>query len=293
MREKLCKYACTMLPGGIYWEPDLATKSVLRQLKPTNDLCESILGLNDYLTTAIPNLHQLSRSNLIQVKKNRTIPWFQQLPKSQQHSIIDLAVRRRAYVAEQFKHEVAMRREKRCERMAQDNCQRDALRQKVKEQEEQLASMHVIATTEELKETLSDIESQPLSSRRKSDKKRALIRQQVNIRKRVLKQSIKIPFMYKGRQRSLKDLVKDLTEFLSKSSPEGSALSHDLSPEFLVGKEILHKFNVSGEEKWYNGCVLGYNAVTHLHEVAYDKEEEHSFFNLLEDFRNGDLIING
>ena len=95
MREKLCTYAHAMLPGGKYWEPDLATKNILQQLKPTNDLCESILGLNDYLTTAIPNLSQLSRSNLIQVKKNKTIEWLQQLPREQQHSVIDLALQKK------------------------------------------------------------------------------------------------------------------------------------------------------------------------------------------------------
>lgn len=69
MRKKLCKYAQSLLPGGRYWEPDPAIEAVLRLVKPNNDLCESILGLNDYLSTAIPNLQQLSRSNLIQVKK--------------------------------------------------------------------------------------------------------------------------------------------------------------------------------------------------------------------------------
>ena len=38
-------------------------------LEPSNDFCESMLGLNDYLTTAIPNLAQESRSNLVAVKK--------------------------------------------------------------------------------------------------------------------------------------------------------------------------------------------------------------------------------
>ena len=71
MKEKLSKYAHSMLPGGKYWEPDPDTKAVLQQLRPSNDLCESILGLNDYLSTAIPNLHQLSRSNLIEVKKKQ------------------------------------------------------------------------------------------------------------------------------------------------------------------------------------------------------------------------------
>ena len=53
MREKLCVYAKDHLPGGRYWNPDTAIKRVLSELTPSNDLCESILGLNDYLTTAI------------------------------------------------------------------------------------------------------------------------------------------------------------------------------------------------------------------------------------------------
>ena len=61
MREKLCTYAQSQLPGGIYWEPELSVKEVLSELKPSNDLC---LGLNDYLTSAIPNLHQMARFNL-------------------------------------------------------------------------------------------------------------------------------------------------------------------------------------------------------------------------------------
>ena len=69
MKIKLCHYAQAMLPGGRYWEPDPDVEAVLHQLRPSNDLCESILGSNDYLTTA--NLHQLSHSNLIQVKKKQ------------------------------------------------------------------------------------------------------------------------------------------------------------------------------------------------------------------------------
>ena len=48
-------------------------------------------------------------------------------------------------------------------------------------------------------------------------------------------------------------------------------------PESLVGK-ILHKFEVEGQEEWFSGCVLSYNIQTHLHEVAYDQEDEHHFF---------------
>ena len=70
-----------------------------------------------------------------------------------------------------------------------------------------------------------------------------------------------------------------------------SESSSEYSAESLVGREILHRFNVEGEEKWYAGHVVSYNAVTHLHEVAYEGEEN-CFFNLLEDVNNGDIILN-
>ena len=60
MKEKFLSYAQTQLPGGKYWEPDQSVKTILKSLKPNNDVCESILGLNDYLSTAIPNMHQMS-----------------------------------------------------------------------------------------------------------------------------------------------------------------------------------------------------------------------------------------
>ena len=41
---------------------------------------------------------------------------------------------------------------------------------------------------------------------------------------------------------------------------------------------ILHRFNVEGEEKWYTGYVISYNAVTCQHEIVYDGEEENVFF---------------
>ena len=67
MRQKLTDYAKNRLPGGIYWEPPPAVEAILRDIKPNNDVCESILGLNDYLSTAIPtNLHA---PTLLKLKK--------------------------------------------------------------------------------------------------------------------------------------------------------------------------------------------------------------------------------
>lgn len=78
IREKLHTYASSQLPGGDYWDPEPSIKRELDRLKPSNDLCESILGLNDHLSTAIPNLHEASGSNLVQLKKNKTIQWLEE-----------------------------------------------------------------------------------------------------------------------------------------------------------------------------------------------------------------------
>ena len=96
-------YACDFLPNGIYWEPDAETSAVLKALEPSNDLCESILGLNGYLCTALPNMLQLTRSNLTEIKKNHTMKWFHELPKKRQKAIIDLAVKNRGEVRADYK----------------------------------------------------------------------------------------------------------------------------------------------------------------------------------------------
>lgn len=45
MVEKLTSYGENQLPGGMYWEPQEPVKDNLSQLKPSNDICESIIGL--------------------------------------------------------------------------------------------------------------------------------------------------------------------------------------------------------------------------------------------------------
>ena len=163
---------------------------------PNNDLCEGILGLNDYLTTAIPNLHQLSQSNIVEVKKNKTLSWFEQLSKEQQEAVTQLAVQRRREVAKRHKHEEAIRTVQRREKMSKEKRRRDVLEMRARER---LACLHLITSTAELQEALAEIGSQSLNTKRKWEKQRALIKEQVRIRKSVLEQNINIPFTHKGR----------------------------------------------------------------------------------------------
>ena len=139
MREKLSTYAQKQLPGGEYWEPELSVQKVLTELKPSNDLCKSILGLNDYLTSAIPNLTQVARSNLVEMKKNHTVKWLCDLPEEKQLRVLDLAVKERPRVIEEYRKEEKERSRQRQQTMLRANVRREDLKRKQKQENDELS----------------------------------------------------------------------------------------------------------------------------------------------------------
>lgn len=289
MKAKLCSYAQNQLPDGRFWDPNPEIKAILRTLRPNNDVCESILGLNDYLSTAIPNMHQMARSNLIQSKKNKTTQWLNELPCDKKKDVVDLARRNRVQVAKASKEAEAERAEKRREKMMKEKYRRDALARRAILEKERLSKIHMLTSSKELQSVLLEIDQERITPTQKAQKKRSLIRDQINIRKKVLGQKISIPFSKNRKPRSLAEIAREFSKFIeeSQSSPEATASS---SPDSLVGRQVLHRFNTDGEYKWFSGFVLSYNVVTKLHEIVYE-EEEHCFFNLMEDIAQGDLLV--
>ena len=63
---KLKSYKKDHLPGGKYFNPDSKTMSILSSLQPHNDMVESVFGSNDWLSFAIPNMAQATRTVLIE-----------------------------------------------------------------------------------------------------------------------------------------------------------------------------------------------------------------------------------
>ena len=237
VREKLHSYAGRQLPGGEYWDPDPNVKNELDKLKPTNDLYESILGLNDYLTTSLPNLHQASHSNLVQVKKNKTIQWLEGLTEPQQHQVIDLAVRSRQDVKISFKEEEDKRAGKRRENMEKAHAKHEAMKNKLKLEKEKLSKVQLVTTTEELDQALSNIDSQLTTASKRKGEKLKFLRNQVNLWKKVLEQNIHIPFSHSGRQRSVNDIVTDLKEYIQVNPFEHSSYVKD--PSSLVVSKLV------------------------------------------------------
>ena len=291
MKAKLCSYAKNQLPNGKYWNPNEKIKAILEKLKPSNDICESILGLNDYLCTALPNLSQMTRSNLVEIKKNKTIPWFEQQPEDRQNEIIDMACKRRATVLKEFKEEEQEQGRKRREHMLVEKQKRDVLHERLKKEQDKLSKIHLITSPNELTEALVAIDKKSISKSKKKQEKLTLLKTQIKIRKKVLNQKIHIVFSHCHKQRPIQEIAKDLSVVIAKH--DCPITKYVRNPSLLVGCQIKHKFEIpeSGEETWFYGSVMAYDSTKKLHEINYDDEQEHSYFDLTQDLIMGDLII--
>ena len=163
MQQKLCSYAWKQLPGGIYWDPEPSVREILAQLKPTNDVVESTLGLNDYLTTAVPNLHQMARSNLVEVKKNKS---QHSATKGTGRGIRSERGREKQNVFKENKQAVQRR-----SNMEQAYTRTEALKNKAREEKEQLLQKHLISSIQELFSVIAEIENESISTSKKRPKK--------------------------------------------------------------------------------------------------------------------------
>ena len=289
MKSKLCSYAQNHLPGGIYWDPEHKVKRVLAELNPSNDLCESILGLNDYLNNAIPNMHQITRSNLVQLKKNETIKWLQKLPESQQGKIIDLATASRREACVSRKEDDAMVLKLRRDNMIQAHNRLQALKNKERTEKHKLLKEHLITSSEELYQAMANIDAEISATTKRKTKKLSLLKVQVKIRKKLLKQNIRIVFTHSGKQRPLNEIAQELASFIGSTS----ASLKIIDPFTLLGKRVHHKFELEDThlEKWYSGMVVDYDPVTKLHTIKYDGEEDHCQFDVTVDYILGDLVV--
>ena len=284
MRAKLEEYASSQLPGGEYWDPDTRVKLVLLAISPTNDFCESILGLNDYLTTAIPNMDQLTKSAMVTAKKNKTVQWLKALPEGHQNDLTLCAMRRKQAVAKTYRQEQCEVKQRRQEAMIQAKQRRELLEKKAADEREALTKVHIITSVTELEQVIADIDASDGSVAGKNNKKLA---EQVRVRKKILNQKVPITFTRSKKKRPVTELINEVKAFIASApSINGSQVKdslvpvhNTLDPWSLVGRHVYHRFiDSESSEKWYEGYVLAYNPVLKVHEIAYVEEENHFFF---------------
>ena len=251
----------------------------------------TILGLNDYLTSVLPNMHQMTRSNLVEIKKNKTLKWYEDLGQEEKSQVTKLAMERRGNVMKDYEEESRLRNNRRQEIMRLNHLRREARREKLEQEKNQLSQQHLICTEEELLTQLQEIDASVATTSSKRKKKLALIRVQINIRKKIYHQNVQVPFTKRGKNRPLTTIITEFTRFITENPCSAEACeqpNHD--PFSLIGKRFIHKFMLEcGGEEWFDGVITSYNAVNRTHELIYDNEEEHQYFDITEDILNGDL----
>ena len=186
--------------------------------------------------------------------------WLDALPSHQQHNIVELARKSRVHVKKTYKSAEEDRQKLRQEKMIREKNHRDVLQKRASDEEDRLSKVHLITSMDELKGMLSEIDEESISAVKKGQKKRASLREQMNVRKKVFKEGINIPFTMKGKQRPLSDIIR---EFSAHLECEGSSSvvnsTHSYTSESLVGRRVLHRFEVDNDEKWFPGFVVSYN----------------------------------
>ena len=91
MADKMHSQEVNQLPGGKLWEPTEKETAILSTVKPTNDAAESVLGLNNWIQKTTANLSQQTVTNMVEAKKNGTMPWFAKQAGEFKNKVIKLA----------------------------------------------------------------------------------------------------------------------------------------------------------------------------------------------------------
>ena len=136
--------------------------------------------INDYLNTAIPNIHQVTRSNLAQLKKNKTLQWLQELPQPKQSDVIDLIVASRREACASCKDDDAKVMKQRRDNMIQTT----ALRHKEQTEKHELLKEHLITSLEKLYQSIVNIDEEVTAVTKRRAQKLALLKVQIKIRKK-------------------------------------------------------------------------------------------------------------
>ena len=186
-----------------------------------------------------------------------------QLPHKDTISIINrvihVAVKQRCQVKQTYNEEQTARAEHRKQAMIKDHAKREAMKKRLYEEKQKLSRLHLITTSQELKEELQKIDMKAISPAIKRSLKMDILKTQVRIRKRVLGQTVPITFTSNRRQRPVADITQELCDIIIKTAiPSEFALILE-QPTTLVGKKITQRFQDEDDPEsyiWYVGKVI-------------------------------------
>ena len=98
--------------------------------------------------------------------------------------------------------------------MINSHLHHEAMKKKGQLERDQLSQLHLVTTSRELHEILSDIESKSANTTQKKVEKRSFLSGQVKLRKKLLGKSIHISFSCSGRQQPLCKVAQELGDYI-------------------------------------------------------------------------------
>ena len=215
------------------------------------------------------------------------------MPHEEQVAVIDYAVKQRPAVLAECKLQDQQQLSQRQQNMLQENLKQKALEKKQAQEKERLSQLHLITTSQELAQAIAEIGSEPITASKCRAKTLTLLKTQIEIRKKILNQVVRIPFTASRKQRSISEIIQELSDLIDRNTA-ASKYSHFIKdPKALVGHQIKQRFVVEDLVKWYDGIVVNYCPSSKTHEVEYEGDDARYSFDLIVDILNDDLIIDG
>ena len=265
----------------------------------TNVAPERDFAILDRLVREKPNASVVALESMILYSHNKTSSWLEKQPLDDRKKLIEVARKLAPSVRKKFNERRQAIEERRADALLKR--QEDITRRKMR------ATQENDKLTQEIQSiglwmNRGDIERGLQNILKKAEKLR-ILKVQLKFRQKVLTQpypdSSIFAFSSRGKAHSLETLkeklgklVDDVEHHENSTSPEQETLKDILlQPELLIGRRIKHRFEVDGEIVWYQGVVQQLNFVTNEFQVAYEGEEDLSWFPLLDDIRSGDLLL--
>ena len=143
--------------------------------------------------------------------------WLSELPSEKQTAVIDMAVKMRRQVKQTYIEEQTAGVEHRKQKMIKDHAKREAMKKKLYNEKQKLSQLHLITRSQELKEEMLKIDMKDISATKKRSLKMSILKTQVQIRKKVLGQSVPITFTSSHKQRPVADITRELCNFITKT----------------------------------------------------------------------------
>ena len=282
------------LPGGVYHsvvDPVIIQETA--SVPVTNVSPERDFAVLDRMLREKPNARIIALEAMVLYSHNKSAIWLDQQSCEARKKLFQAARTLAPAIKEKFEArrlQIEARREvallKKQEELARK------LLKKVQDKEKLTKEIEKIG----LWMNRFEVEAGLDSMTRKAEKVKAL-KLQINFRSKVLEQSYPDNSVFKfssnRKQFSVHQLQQNLLKLLTQSEDDHQRPSLEeimQHPELLIGQRIRHRFSVNHRLVWYEGTVTAMISSTEF-QVDYDDEDDTSCFPLLEDLKNGDIMI--